>query len=87
MYAILQQRMDVVIRLLGAGADVHAIDSKGHSILTAAVQTDNIALLQLLLSSGVDIRGTNDKGQSLLFNAALAGHVSMMETLVLLKKS
>jgi ankyrin repeat protein len=74
-----QKRVQVVVCLLKAGADVNAVGSNGHSALAAAVQSNSVAIVQLLLDNGADISKRDSLGHNALFRAAHQELVFMME--------
>jgi uncharacterized protein len=76
-------RVDMVVHVLKAGADVNAVNNnKGHTALVAAVTANRVAIVQLLLQHGADMTITDTKGETALFEAVHVGHVFMMDMLV-----
>lgn len=68
--------------LLDSGADVHARDKKGISILTHAARTGNAAIVKNLVLNGADLNVKSPKGITPLYAAAINGHNGIIEFLL-----
>jgi ankyrin repeat protein len=68
--------------LLEFGADVHAKDQKGISILMHAARTGNISIVKNLVSHGADVNVKSPKGITPLYTAAINGHNGIIEFLL-----
>ncbi len=71
-----------VNRLLEAGADIHAKDQKGFSILTHAARTGNVNIVKNIVSHGADPDVKSPKGITPLYAAAINGHNDVLEFLL-----
>jgi len=68
--------------LLEAGADIHARDEKGISILTHAARTGNVNVVKNLVSHDADVHVRSPKGITPLYAAAINGHNGIIEFLL-----
>jgi len=68
-YAAKSSRMDVVKRLLEAGANIEATDKQGRTALFDAVVARDPEILELLLRSGANINAMDEDGKNLIFYA------------------
>jgi ankyrin repeat protein len=68
--------------LLESGADIHAKDKKGISILTHAARTGNIEIVKNLVLRGADVNVKSPKGITPLYAAAINGHTGILEFLL-----
>jgi ankyrin repeat protein len=68
--------------LLESGADIHAKDQKGFSILTHAARSGNANIVKNLVSHGADVDVKSPKGITPLYAAAINGHNGIIEFLL-----
>ncbi len=67
MLAVMNNRLEVITSLLGAGADVKAHDLDGLTpLMYAAMYSNNPDVLVLLLKSGADAKVKDKKGKTAL---------------------
>lgn len=74
-----KQQLDGLIQ---AGADLEERDSRGNTVLLAALQNDNAALAQALLERGVNIHVQNHQGTNALHLAAAWGNEDLVDELI-----
>lgn len=68
--------------LLESGADIHAKDKNGFSILMHAARTGNVTVVKTLVSHGADVNVKSPKGVTPLYAAAINGHNGIIEFLL-----
>lgn len=56
--------------LLDQGADIHAINNKGHTPLVLSAASGHNSVVSLLLAKGANVNSRDSKGQTALFHAA-----------------
>jgi ankyrin repeat protein len=72
---------DLVKLLIEKGADV-GYGHQGFTVLMAAVEGDNLAVVRLLLARGADVKARNRVGWTALHAAAVAGNRGVAEDLL-----
>ncbi|WP_159448039.1 ankyrin repeat domain-containing protein [Papillibacter cinnamivorans] len=78
-YALIEQQWDVAEALIGRGADVNSVDSRGKSLLMTAAEDDAFDFCRLLLESGADASLCDRNGHSAL-EYALEGDTALSNT-------
>ncbi len=68
--------------LIDSGADIHAQDKKGFSVLTHAARTGNVTVVKNLVSQGADVNVKSPKGITPLYAAAINGNNGIIEFLL-----
>jgi len=81
-YALLTEKQDLILKLLTAGADIHASDRMGKTPYTQALKAGKTNLASLMLIHSANPRAVDRDANSLLHLAALRGDVATMEELV-----
>ena len=71
----------IVQVLIDNGADIHAVDEEGHSILMVAAALGHLEVVKLLLSLGADVNKTNNRGDTALCSATSEGFPEIAELL------
>jgi ankyrin repeat protein len=71
-----------VNNLINNGADIHAKDKRGISILTHAARTGNLNVVKNLVGNGADIHVKSPRGITPLYAAAINGHNDILEFLL-----
>ena len=79
-YACLGGNEEIGNRLLRAGANAYALNSKGHSAILFAARGGNVNLFHTLLSRGANPRLLTRDGYDLLMAAAQGGEYSLVQT-------
>lgn len=74
-------RDDMIPVLLGAGADIEAVDAKGHTALVLATYHGFEAAAALLLNAGANPNGTTASGSPLM-GVAFKGHIAIARQLL-----
>lgn len=74
-------RLEVIRRLIEAGADVNARNNDGWTALMKAATVGNIEVVKLLLKAGADINAKNIRGDKALSCAKKAGHQKIIQLL------
>jgi ankyrin repeat protein len=69
-------------RLLAAGAELDARDSRGHSPLMLAAYNGQVAALDCLLAAGANPNSADDSGNSILMGACFKGYVEIIHKLL-----
>ncbi|GAA5899461.1 hypothetical protein JCM6882_009123 [Rhodosporidiobolus microsporus] len=86
MQAATSGNLEIVSLLLGAGADVHAVNNKGVTALHYAASKGHVSIGRLLISKGADINGRDRANQLPLHRAATTGSIPFVH-LILQSKS
>ncbi len=71
-----------VVRLLAAGANIHAKDQNGRTLLHLAALYGRCAEIELLIQNGAKVDAKGKGGQTPLFATALAGNKDAAESLI-----
>jgi ankyrin repeat protein len=69
-------------RLIAAGLDLEAKDSRGYSALMLAVYVGNLEATQLLLARGASPNSIDAAGNTTLMGASFKGHLKIVEALL-----
>lgn len=82
MFLSKRNKPELVLRLLGRGADPNALNSNGGTPLMYAAISGNVDIVRALVEAGgeIDARGSN--GWSAMMVAAAKGHVDLITYLV-----
>ena len=75
-------RGDVVVLLLGSGADANRADIYGGTALHLAAHAGNLDIVELLLRHGADVNLADNEGWSALHLAAESGRVDAVRLLL-----
>ncbi|GAA5851295.1 hypothetical protein JCM8547_004198 [Rhodosporidiobolus lusitaniae] len=86
MSAATSGNLEIVTLLLGAGADVHATNSKGATALHYAASKGHVNIGRLLITKGADVNARDKANQLPLHRAATTGSVAFVH-LILQSKS
>ncbi|GAA5978232.1 hypothetical protein JCM11641_001143 [Rhodosporidiobolus odoratus] len=78
--------LEILTLLLGAGADVHAVNNKGVTALHYAASKGHVNIGRLLISKGADINARDRANQLPLHRAATTGSIPFVH-LILASKS
>jgi uncharacterized protein len=81
-WAVYDNNVDEVKRLLHAGAEVNAANKYGATALLLAAESGNAELIQLLLQARANANGTNTEGQTALMAVARTGRVEAAKQLL-----
>ncbi|MDR2239931.1 MAG: ankyrin repeat domain-containing protein [Zoogloeaceae bacterium] len=71
-----------VTAILQRGMDVNAVDKTGNSLLTLAVQKENVDLVRFLLEHRARVQTRNQYGDTPVMLAALKGNIKIVKLLV-----
>jgi ankyrin repeat protein len=71
-----------VTYLIERGADIHAMDKKGISILIHAARTGNLNVVKNLVGHGASITTKSPRGITALYAAAINGHTEIADFLI-----
>jgi len=77
---------ELTLFLMQKGASVTCSDLSGNSPLYVAVQTGNVAIVQMLLSAGADTQAVNVSGATPLHGAAVCGSAKICKMLIYIPK-
>jgi ankyrin repeat protein len=81
--AAMSEPSAAIVRLLIAkGADVHAKDASGNTILNAAAVGNDIATIRLLIDAGLDVNGAGITGLTPLISSAYHGNLTAVKLLL-----
>lgn len=69
-------------RLLDAGVDIDATDTRGHSPLMLAAYSGSVEAVELLLQRGADPDSCDAAGNSVLMGAAFKGQLGLVKQLI-----
>jgi ankyrin repeat protein len=72
---------EFVVKLLAAGANPNATDSKGFTPLFSAVRAKNVKAVELLLKAGADAQLVNHHGESVMDVATEVGNTQILAML------
>jgi ankyrin repeat protein len=81
-WAVHQNDLDLVERLLHAGAKANAVNAYGASPMSEAATTGNPQLLDALLKAGADVESSNPDGQTALMIVSRTGRVEAAQVLL-----
>jgi ankyrin repeat protein len=82
MWAAYNGDVDLVARLVKAGADVNATNDYGATALSEAATTGTVPIIKALLAAGADAKSTNAEGETVLMEAARTGNVEAARLLI-----
>jgi ankyrin repeat protein len=68
--------------LIGAGANVDAIDDHGQTCLMQAAVRGNTEIARMLVEAGADLEMKDDQGSTALILAATNGHTEILQLLI-----
>ena len=75
-------QVEKVRRLIGAGADVNAMDEEGRPVLGIAALHGQTGTVKALLDAGADAKAETPKGNTPLMGAAANGRTDIVEILI-----
>jgi ankyrin repeat protein len=81
-WAIYRDNVQLVQRLVKAGADVKAANEFGSTPMGEAAVVGNAAVIDALLNAGADVESRGADGQTALMVVARSGNVAAAETLI-----
>jgi ankyrin repeat protein len=81
-YAVYREDVDLVERLLNAGARVSVTNDFGSTPMSEAAVVANAAILKLLLKAGANANSPNREGQTALMAVARTGRVDAAQVLL-----
>src|SRR5262245_3461904 len=81
-YAAYQEDVELVDRLLKAGAKPSIVNEFGSTPMSEAATTGNAAVIRLLLKAGADVNSPNREGQTALMAVARTGHIDAAKALL-----
>jgi uncharacterized protein len=81
-WAVHQDDVDLVQRLIRAGANVRATNQYGVTPLAEAAIVGNAAILENLVEAGADVNAANGEGQTALMAVARTGRVDAAKLLI-----
>lgn len=82
MYASRYGNVDMVNRLLTAGAKVNIINKNGETVLMIASQSGNNDIVKLLISKGAPVNAVDMKGRTALIFASQKGNTDIVKILL-----
>ncbi len=82
LLAAITGRVDIVIRLTIAGADMFAEDKQGYNALEWACYTGRELVVRLLLDCGIDVNRPSGIYGNAIQNASAQGHVTIVQLLL-----
>lgn len=82
LYAVENNHLDVIRRLITAGADLEARDAWGDTALLTAVNWGRLEAVHLLLQAGADRHAVAGNNRTPLINAAYKGHEAILRALL-----
>ena len=85
MYAAKAANLDLLTKLLGKGANVHACNSNNDNLLTFAAQNtkDDVDIVEVALNKGLDINKKNKQGFTALKCAIQNGNLGIARYLII----
>ncbi len=86
-WAVLKNRLALVILLVENGADVNALDTEGYSSLTTAVQFNLVPIAHYLVTKGARLDTIDNEGHTLMHWGAYFGHERIVDYLLVQKLS
>ena len=81
-WAVHHDDVDLVIRLLDAGADPEARNDYGATPMSEAAVVGNVRVIERLLDAGADVESPNPDGQTALMVVARTSNVAAAELLI-----
>ncbi len=81
-WAVYHNDVDLIDRLLAAGADVNVKNDYGATAMSEAAVIGNVAVLRKLLSAGADVESANADGQTALMTIARTSNVEAARLLI-----
>ncbi|MEJ1965071.1 MAG: ankyrin repeat domain-containing protein [Gammaproteobacteria bacterium] len=81
-WAVYRNDVDLVDRLIKAGANVSAVNEYGSAPLTEAAETGNVAIIEKLLKAGADPESPNADGQTALMVISRTSNLAAAEALL-----
>lgn len=81
-WAVYHNDVDVIARLLAAGADANAKNDYGATPMSEAAVTGNVKVLRQLLAAGADVESPNADGQTALMILARTSNVEAARLLI-----
>lgn len=81
-WAVYHNDVDLVNRLIAAGADVNAKNDYGSTPLSEAAVVGNVKVIRKLLESGADVESPNSDGQTALMIIARTSNVEAAKLLI-----
>ena len=81
-YAVYREDVDLVERLVKAGAKANVKNDFDSTPMSEAAAVGNAAIIKLLLKAGADVNSTNHEGQTALMAVARTGHVEAAKSLL-----
>ncbi len=81
-WAAYRNDLDLVNRLLAAGADVNAKNDYGSTPLSEAAVVGNVQVLRKLLSAGADVESPNGDGMTALMIIARTSNIDAAKLLI-----
>src|SRR5690606_5720447 len=81
-WAVYHDEVDLVERLVAAGADVNAKNDYGSTPLSEAAVIGNVKVIRRLLKAGADVESPNDDGQTALMILSRTSNVEAAKLLI-----
>src|SRR5262245_42343631 len=81
--AVERDEVDEVRRLIGARADVKAVNRYGAAPISQACARGNAQIVELLLDAGADVNTALPEGETCLMSAASAGSLPTVKALLI----
>ena len=81
-WAVRQDELELVDRLIKAGADVKAANRYGVTALYLACVNGSDAVIQRLLKAGIDAKAVGPEGETALMTVARTGHIESARLLI-----
>lgn len=81
-WAVYDQDIEKVRKLIRAGADVNASNNYGANAMQLAAEVAHVELLEMLLDAGADVDSPNPEGQTALMLVSRTGNIEAAELLI-----